>query len=147
MRTSIIAGMALCAGLVAGFFFGRGVPSDRPPGPNSSEREQADRPVVVLTPEAVKQAFRARDQHKVVGRWRLRVEVKELPGGKGKHTVDLDLDPTSPDDFEYDFEGIRIVIARTQIEKLKGTTVGYYEYPDRQGFFVKNPNLADSTEY
>lgn len=106
----------------------------------------ADPPVVVLTPEAVKQALRYRDHHKVTGRWRLRIEVKELPNGMGKHSVDLDLDQPSTQDFEYEFEGIRVVINRSQIEKLRGTTVGYRVYPDREGFFVTNPNIPNSCD-
>jgi Fe-S cluster assembly iron-binding protein IscA len=103
-------------------------------------------PVVTLTPEAVQQAFRYRDHHKVTGPWRLRIEVQERPGGRGKHLVDLDLDPTSPNDFEYDFEGIRVVIARSQVEKLRGSTVGYRVLPDKEGFYVSNPNLPDTRE-
>jgi Fe-S cluster assembly iron-binding protein IscA len=103
-------------------------------------------PVVTFTPEAVQQVFRYRDHHKVAGRWRLRVEVHVRPGGLGKHLVDLDLDPTSPDDFEYDFEGIRVVVARSQVDKLRGSTVGYRALPDKEGFFVTNPNLPDTQD-
>lgn len=109
-------------------------------------RPQATRPVVTLTPEAVQQAFRYRDQHKVTGPWRLRVEVHERPGGLGKHSVDLDLDPTSPEDYEYDFEGVRVVVARSQVEKLRGSTVGYRVLPDKEGYYVCNPNLSDTRE-
>jgi Fe-S cluster assembly iron-binding protein IscA len=106
----------------------------------------AGRPVVVLTPDAVRQVFRYRDRHGVTGRWRLRVEVQELPNGRGRHRVDLDLDPTAAEDLEYDFEGIRVVVARSQVEKLRGTTLGYHVYPDKEGFTVRNPNLPDTRE-
>lgn len=145
MRTSLIAIGALCFGLVAGFFVGREFPPSRHAAPVNGLRTRVD-PPVVLTPEAVQQAFRYRDQHKVVGPWRLRVEVKELPDGKGKHAVDLDLDPTLPGDLEYDFEGIQVVVARSQVEKLRGSTVGYRVFPDKEGFYVSNPNLPDSRE-
>jgi Fe-S cluster assembly iron-binding protein IscA len=103
--------------------------------------EQSRTPVVTFTPEAVRQVFRYRDLHRVQGPWRLRIEVREQPGGTAKHLVDLDLDPASPDDYEYDFEGIRVVVARSQISRLRGSTVGYHAGPDREGFFVSNPNL------
>jgi Fe-S cluster assembly iron-binding protein IscA len=119
---------------------------DRRQATGPAAAPKAAGPVVTLTPEAVQQVFRYREHHKVTGPWRLRIEVQERPGGRGKHLVDLDLDPTSPDDFEYHFEGIRVVIARSQVEKLRGSTVGYRVLPDKEGFYVSNPNLPDTRE-
>jgi Fe-S cluster assembly iron-binding protein IscA len=95
----------------------------------------------VFTEGAVKEVFRHRDLHKVSGRWRLRVEVIGLPGGKCRHLVDLDLDPTNAGDFEYDFQQIRVVVARSQINRLRGSSVGCRWMADgTEGFFVHNPN-------
>jgi Fe-S cluster assembly iron-binding protein IscA len=143
MRVFFIAVGALCVGLIAGFFVGREFPSNQSPAP--AEQARSARPLV-LTPEAVQQVFRFRDQHKLAVPFRLRVEVTELPGGKGKHAIDLDTAPTLPEDMEFEFEGVRVVIARSQIEKLRGSTVGYRVLPDREGFYVINPNLPDSRE-
>ena len=80
--------------------------------------------------------------HKVTGKWRLRVEVIELSAGKCRHLVDLDIDPTAPEDFEYDFQGIPVVVSRSKINRLRGSTVGYRKMADgTEGFFVHNPNF------
>jgi Fe-S cluster assembly iron-binding protein IscA len=72
--------------------------------------------------------------------------VIELPGGKCRHLVDLDTDPTTVEDFEYDFQGIRVVVARTQITRLRGSSVGYRRMEDgTEGFFVHNPNYPLDT--
>jgi Fe-S cluster assembly iron-binding protein IscA len=137
---------ASCKLLVLAAISLAGAACNRQPADEPGVGPQPAEPVVTLTPEAVQQVFRYRDRYKVTGPWRLRIEVKERPGGLGKHLVDLDLDPTSPEDYEYDFEGIRVVIARSQIGKLHGSLVGYRVLPDKEGFYVSNPNMPDTRE-
>ena len=116
------------------------------PAPPVGVAAADEEPVVVFTEGAVKEVFRYRDLHKVSGRWRLRVEVIELPGGKCRHLVDLDVDPTTAEDFEYDFQQIRVVVARSQINRLRGSSVGYRRMADgTEGFFVHNPNYPLDT--
>lgn len=104
-------------------------------------------PIVVFTEGAVKQVFRYRDIHKLSGKWRLRVEVIELSKDKCRHLVDLDVDPTRPEDFEYDFQGIRVVVSKSQIDRLRGSSVGYRKLDDgTEGFFVRNPNYRESAD-
>jgi Fe-S cluster assembly iron-binding protein IscA len=121
-------------------------PASPPSSPPPSGEEVQGEPIIVLTEGAVKQVFRYRDLHKLSGKWRLRVEVIELPGGKCRHLVDLDVDPTNQEDFEYDFQGVRIVVARSQISRLRGSSVGYRKMEDgTEGFFVHNPNYPLNT--
>ena len=115
--------------------------SCRPPSPPTGVATTDGEPIVVFTEGAVKEVFRYRDLHRVTGRWRLRVEVIELPGGKCRHLVDIDTDPSAAEDFEFDFQQIRVVVARSQINRLRGSSVGYRRMADgTEGFFVHNPN-------
>jgi Fe-S cluster assembly iron-binding protein IscA len=110
-------------------------PAAVPPGAGEA-------PVVALTPAAAQFVHWHCGQSGVSGDWYLRIGVEALPGGVGRYSADLET-AVGPDDEVFLSQGVRVVVARSQADMLRGAVVGYGTGPEGAGFFVENPRLPD----
>lgn len=64
-----------------------------------------------------------------------------MAGGCTGYMHKLDLDAVvDSGDYTFESSGIRMVVAKSQAELLKGTEVDYVREGDQEGFKILNPN-------
>ncbi len=95
--------------------------------------------ILTLSPEAAQFVHWHCGQHNVVGDWRLRVGVTKASNDVPRHTVEIDLGPISADDVEFVTQGVRVVVARSELDQLRGSRVGYATTSGGTGFYVEHP--------
>src|SRR5262249_46503154 len=118
--------------------YGVGVELREVPAPSTA----AEAPIVALTPAAAQFVQWHCGRNGVTGDWYLRVAVEELPGGVGRYSADLET-AVGPDDEVFLSQGVRVVVATSQVGKLRGAVLGHGTGPEGAGFFVDNPRLPD----
>jgi|GEM_PF-7001074 len=98
------------------------------------------KPVVELTPAAVKEIQKYITQDPEMKECYLRVRV--VPSGCQGFMHKLDLDPVvSGDDRTFEASGVKVVIAERQVGLIRGSTVDFGQENGQVGFKVKNPNF------
>lgn len=116
------------------------------PTPSAAAPEiPSERPILTLTPAAAQFVHWHCGQNNVSGDWYLRVGVEELPGGVGRYSVELESQVGEADEV-FVSQGVRVVVARDQVEKLRGAVVGHHSGAGGVGFFVDNPRLPQANE-
>jgi uncharacterized protein (TIGR03067 family) len=103
----------------------------------------AEKPIATLSPAAAQLVLLHSEKENVTGPWRVRLGVKDMGGGVGQHSLDLDTGPVGPDDYTFESGGIGFVVAKSQVEKLRGTTIDYHLGEAARGFVVYNPNFPE----
>lgn len=97
---------------------------------------------VNMTPEAAQKAFSLLERE---GRTDLRLRVSVQPGGCSGLIYQLYFDDRMLDgDAIMDFDGLEVVIDKMSNPYLAGSTVGFEDSIEKQGFTIDNPNAAGS---
>ncbi len=102
---------------------------------------QSDDPLVTLTRDAAAKVkeFQTESDNEVA----LRVSV--VPGGCSGFEYGLDLEAViREDDFNFESEGVTIVIDPFSAQYLTGLSIGYHSSFQSTGFTFENPNATGS---
>jgi iron-sulfur cluster assembly protein len=72
------------------------------------------------------------------------VRVRVVPGGCNGYQFKLGVEPEiGPEDQAFRAGGVQVVVARRQVEMLRGTEVDYVEKDDARGFKINSPKWDD----
>lgn len=79
------------------------------------------------------------------GRLDLRLRVQVQPGGCSGLIYSLHFDERVLDgDAIMDFDGVEVIVDKMSAPYLQGSTVGFEDTIEKQGFTIDNPNAAGS---
>lgn len=97
---------------------------------------------VSFTPGALAEINKLRQQPEIGANLVLRVGVKG--GGCSGLSYILGFDEKTPDDLEYDIQGIRIIMNKAHGIYLTGMRIDYAQGLNARGFIFENPNASSS---
>ena len=95
-----------------------------------------------LTPGAIQQLDRLRQEQRVPADFGLRIGVKG--GGCSGFSYMLGFDEQKEKDTVYDFEGIRIFMDKAHSLYLLGMEIDWLEGLNNRGFIFNNPNAKET---
>lgn len=79
------------------------------------------------------------------GRDDLRLRIAVQPGGCSGLIYQLFFDERSLDgDAVVDFDGVEVVVDQMSVPYLSGSTIGFEDTIEKQGFTIDNPNAQGS---
>lgn len=106
---------------------------------------QEERPVVELTPKAIRVAKDvSRSLKKQNGEEHfMRISAKLTPDGEFQHEITWSSLSPSADDLVWENDGVKIAIYKPQIPRLQGATVDYTVEGNQGGFAFHNPNASN----
>ena len=94
---------------------------------------------VFLTKNAAKKALEFREKEGKNSGFGLRVAVS--PGGCAGFMYQLEFDKTSQqDDVEFEQNGLKLIVSKSHLPMLAGTTIDYVDSLEGSGFKIENPN-------
>ncbi|HVK05423.1 MAG TPA: iron-sulfur cluster assembly accessory protein [Armatimonadaceae bacterium] len=104
----------------------------------------AAEPVVILTPNALRQVKRQQEKQGKSG-WYLRLGVRGGGCSGLSYVIDHENDPDPEFDITYEVEDLKVVVDRKSALYLKGTTLDYNIKNLMEGGFVfENPQAVRS---
>ncbi|MEN6299687.1 MAG: iron-sulfur cluster insertion protein ErpA [Anaerolineaceae bacterium] len=97
---------------------------------------------ITLTPAAI-QAIKDLKQTKNIPEHALRIFISG--GGCSGYQYGMAFESRiRPEDFSYEFDGIKVVVDEVSINYLNGSTVDYIDDPNGAGFKIENPNAISN---
>ena len=97
---------------------------------------------VILTDEAAAKVKALLEQE---GRDDLRLRIAVQPGGCSGLMYQLYFDERFLDgDFVRDFDGVEVIVDKMSKPYLDGSSIGFADSIERQGFTIDNPNAQGS---
>ena len=100
-------------------------------------------PPVSLTPKAVQMVKTTLEQEGLDPKSGLRIAVRGGGCSGFEYALDFDVE-ARPDDFEADYDGLRVFVDPVSARYLDGTEVDYVFGPMGSGFKFNNPNAVGS---
>ena len=100
-------------------------------------------PPVLLTPKAVQMVKTTLEQEGLDPNSGLRIAVRGGGCSGFEYALDFDLE-ARPDDFQSDFDGLRVFVDPVSARYLEGTEIDYVFGPMGSGFKFNNPNAVGS---
>ena len=97
---------------------------------------------IILTPGAIVQLHRLRQEQGVPEDFALRIGVKG--GGCSGFSYLLGFDEQKERDIVYDFEGIRILMDKAHALYLLGMEIDWLDGLNNRGFMFNNPNAKET---
>lgn len=97
---------------------------------------------VRLTPGAISQLKRLREEQGVPADYSLRIGVKG--GGCSGFSYLLGFDEQKEHDTVYEFEGVRILMDKAHALYLLGMEIDWHEGLNNRGFVFNNPNATET---
>jgi iron-sulfur cluster assembly protein len=97
---------------------------------------------ITLTPGAIGQLNRIREEMNIPAHYGLKVGVKG--GGCSGFSYDLRFDEKTDKDDEFELEGIRIFMEKAHAIYLLGMEIDWVEGLQNRGFSFNNPNASST---
>lgn len=104
--------------------------------------EQVSHQVISLTPGAVQQLNRIRQEQNIDPEHGLRIGVKG--GGCSGFSYVLGFDVQKEKDEVYDIDGIKVYMEKAHAMYLMGMEIDWMEGLNNRGFTFKNPNAKET---
>ena len=72
------------------------------------------------------------------------LRVSAYPGGCAGYQYALEFDNATENDLVFDEFGVKVIVAKNQLEMLSGVTIDFLEGLQGTGFKIENPNATGS---
>jgi Fe/S biogenesis protein NfuA len=106
--------------------------------PKASANAGASEPIVTITPAALEELVKLRDEEPDADKLGLRLAIASAPGEDFRYDLSFDEYLTAAfTDEVRTHEGLKVIVPGTDLELLRGATL---DYNDNQGLVIRNPN-------
>jgi len=107
-------------------------------GKSSSANAGASEPIVTITPAALEELVKLRDEEPDADTLGLRLAIASAPGEDFRYDLSFDEYLTAAfTDEVRTHEGLKVIVPGADLELLRGATL---DYNDNQGLVIRNPN-------
>jgi len=107
-------------------------------GKSSSANAGASEPIVTITPAALEELVKLRDEEPEADTLGLRLAIASAPGEDFRYDLSFDEYLTAAfTDEVRTHEGLKVIVPGADLELLRGATL---DYNDNQGLVIRNPN-------
>jgi Fe/S biogenesis protein NfuA len=111
-------------------------------GSTSSDSAPASEPIVTITPAAVTELVKMRDEEPDADQLGLRLAIASAPGEDFRYDLSFDEYLTAAlTDEVRTHDGLKVIVPGSDVEMLQGATLDYNE---NQGLVIRNPNRPAS---
>jgi Fe/S biogenesis protein NfuA len=111
-------------------------------GSTSSGSAAASEPIVTITPAAVTELVKMRDEEPDADQLGLRLAIASAPGEDFRYDLSFDEYLTAAlTDEVRTHDGLKVIVPGSDVEMLQGATLDYNE---NQGLVIRNPNRPAS---
>jgi Fe/S biogenesis protein NfuA len=111
-------------------------------GSTSSDNAPASEPIVTITPAAVTELVKMRDEEPDADQLGLRLAIASAPGEDFRYDLSFDEYLTAAlTDEVRTHDGLKVIVPGSDVEMLQGATLDYNE---NQGLVIRNPNRPAS---
>jgi Fe/S biogenesis protein NfuA len=111
-------------------------------GSTSSDSAAASEPIVTITPAAVTELVKMRDEEPDADQLGLRLAIASAPGEDFRYDLSFDEYLTAAlTDEVRTHDGLKVIVPGSDVEMLQGATLDYNE---NQGLVIRNPNRPAS---
>jgi Fe/S biogenesis protein NfuA len=107
-------------------------------GKTSNANGGASEPIVTITPSALEELVKLRDEEPDADQLGLRLAIASAPGEDFRYDLSFDEYLTAAfTDEVRTHEGLKVIVPGADLELLRGATL---DYNDNQGLVIRNPN-------
>ena len=111
-------------------------------GATSNDSAAASEPIVTITPAAVTELVKMRDEEPDADQLGLRLAIASAPGEDFRYDLSFDEYLTAAlTDEVRTHDGLKVIVPGPDVEMLQGATLDYNE---NQGLVIRNPNRPAS---
>jgi Fe/S biogenesis protein NfuA len=111
-------------------------------GSTSNDTAAASEPIVTITPAAVTELVKMRDEEPDADQLGLRLAIASAPGEDFRYDLSFDEYLTAAlTDEVRTHDGLKVIVPGSDVEMLQGATLDYNE---NQGLVIRNPNRPAS---
>ena len=115
-----------------------GSTADVSPGRTSNDSAAASEPIVTITPAALAELVKLRDEEPDADKLGLRLALASAPGEDFRYDLSFDEYLTAAfTDEVRTHDGLKVIVPGNDVELLQGATL---DYNDNQGLVIRNPN-------